>query len=125
MKGSQMYLSIIVFFVGIAMAIGGVYFYQRAQDTDYARLQVDLHHAKSEMKRAQTKLEEVAISDEKIQADFTAVFERLDTLEKKSPQVTVHLEPTKKPFLVEVVERPRAMMPAPAKLKVKAPRLAQ
>lgn len=123
MRGVNMYLSIVVFFLGFAMAIGGVYFYQRASDTDYADMRIKLHEAEGEYGLARDRYEELLAEAKKEKESLNEAFidmrSRLDKVEKRHADVSLELVPSAKPFLVEVVEsRPRVTVPQGAKVEV-------
>lgn len=131
MRGVNMYLSIVVFFLGFALAIGGVYFYQRASDTDYAEMRVKLHEAEGEYGLARDKYEELLAEAKKEKESLNEAFidlrSRLDKVEKRHADVSLELVPSAKPFLVEVVEakprvaEPRAQAAVPQGAKVQVP----
>lgn len=122
MRGNNMVLSTFVFFVGFAMAVGGVYFYNRASDTEYARLRLEMNASQNDMARAVKRFDESVDGLAQALSTVRQLADRIAVLEKKNPEVTVQLSQPSKPFLVEVVERAKVPL---LKQKDKARRLAQ
>lgn len=123
MRGNSMVLSMTIFFLGFALAVGGVYFYSRASETEYGRMRLEMNASQNALSRAAKKFDD---STESIAGALSAVeklTERVGVLEKKNPEVTVQLSQPAKPFLVEVIERPR--VPAFRSQKEKSKRLTQ
>lgn len=100
-------LSVTVFFLGFALAVGGVYFYQRASDTEYSRLRLEMNASQNDMARAVKRFDESTEGLAQALSTVRQMSDRIAGLEKKNPEVTVQLAQPTKPFLVEVVERPR------------------
>lgn len=107
MKGSNMFLSVTVFFLGFALAVGGVYFYQRASDTEYSRLRLEMNASQNDMARAVKRFDESTEGLAQALSTVRQMADRIAVLEKKNPEVTVQLAQPAKPFLVEVIERAR------------------
>lgn len=122
MRGNNMVLSTFVFFVGFAMAVGGVYFYNRASDTEYARLRLEMNASQNDMARAVKRFDESVDGLAQALSTVRQLADRIAVLEKKNPEVTVQLSQPSKPFLVEVVERAKVPL---LKQKDKARRITQ
>jgi hypothetical protein len=111
-----MYLGTAMFFIGFAMAIVGVFFWQKASDTAYDRLILDIHSAKAEMADTQRELGTASEIVDSFKGTFEIIKQRLDSLEKRP--TTVNFEGPKKPVLVEIVDAPfRQPTSTRAKLK--------
>ena len=106
MRGNNMVLSTFVFFVGFAMAVGGVYFYNRASDTEYARLRLEMNASQNDMARAVKRFDEASEGLGKALSQVRLLSDRIAVIEKRNPEVTVQLAQPAKPFLVEVISRP-------------------
>jgi len=98
-----MYLSIAVFFIGFAMAVGGVYFYQRSSETEYSKLRLGMNASQNDMARAVKRLDEMSEGIARSISTIGQLSSRMDALENRNPQVSVQLTPPSKPFLVEVI----------------------
>ena len=99
-----MYFATILFFVSFAMAIFAVYTYQRASDTVYDRLVVDLHSTKGELNIAKEKYESAVSESMDLAEGLKRAAEKIEALEKRS--TTINFEAPKKPWQVEIVDAP-------------------
>ena len=107
MRGNQVSVSIIMFFVGTVMAIGGVYFYQRASENDFALVDHKLNTMRSEVKASKDEFDRAAEGVGKMVSTVASLAQRVEALEKKNPEVSVKLTMPDKPIEVDVVPRPK------------------
>jgi len=106
-KGNHMSVSIIMFFTGMAMAIGGVYFYQRASDNDFALVDHKLTSMRSEVKASKDEFDKATEGVGKMVSTVASLAQRVEALEKKNPEVSVKLTMPDKPIEVDVVSKPK------------------
>lgn len=106
-----MHLSVVLFFVSFGMAVFAVYTYQRASDTVYERLVLDLHATKSELSLAKGSYDLSVAEMDEFSGKVEKILERVEALERGSGKVS--LEGTARVEVTNLRDLMRPTTPSP------------